>query len=229
MSASLTLRVSVNIRFEEPIKRSKEPGMAEEKVELRDINYRQLLPWTELFRGFQVALDPKKLLLAAGGILAMSIGWYILAVIFFSSQSEPTWADSKEGKYGSWAAFQKDRQNWNLLYKAAGNLPSVYTPDDLAESPDEYERIREKFDKVPEAVRSDIAMSKRGPVEFTIQGKSEDGDTALKEKTIRVAAKPYGKMRTLPWYEDRGDNPYLLVTGQVGARGVPWERGQFWH
>jgi hypothetical protein len=200
--------------------------MAEEKVELRDINYRQVLPWTEIFRGFQVALDPKKLLLAAGGILAMSIGWYILAVIFFSSQSEPTWADGKEGKYGSWAAFQKERQNWNVLYKAAGNLPSVYTPDDLAESPEEYNQTRQKFDEISEAVRTDIATGKRGPVEFIIRSKNEDGVDI--DKTIRVAAKPYGKMRTLPWYEDRGDNPYLLVTGQVGSRGVPWERGQFW-
>ena len=39
--------------------------MAEDKVELREINYRQVFPWTELFKGFQLALDPKKLLLAA--------------------------------------------------------------------------------------------------------------------------------------------------------------------
>ena len=39
--------------------------MAEERSEL---SWRQLLPWTELFRAFQVALDLNKLLLAAAGI-----------------------------------------------------------------------------------------------------------------------------------------------------------------
>ena len=31
--------------------------MAEGKLEGREATWRQLLPWTELFRGFQVALD----------------------------------------------------------------------------------------------------------------------------------------------------------------------------
>lgn len=200
--------------------------MAEEKVELRDINYRQVMPWTELFRGFQVALDPKKLLLAAGGILVMAIGWFFLSWAFFSIQTEPTWGDGKEGTYGSWAAFQKERKNWNLLNEAAGTIATVYSPDDLAESDDEYKQIKTQFDKISEATKDEIAKGKRGPVEITIQGKNSDGQTI--DKTVRVASKPYGKMSLMPWSEDRGDNPYLLVTGQVGPRGVPWDKGQFW-
>ena len=42
--------------------------MADEKFEPREINYRQWLPWTQIFRGFWVALDHKKLLLAAAGV-----------------------------------------------------------------------------------------------------------------------------------------------------------------
>lgn len=38
--------------------------------------------WTEIFRCFQVALDPRKLLVAAVGILAVSLGWYLLSQIF---------------------------------------------------------------------------------------------------------------------------------------------------
>jgi hypothetical protein len=36
--------------------------------------------------------------------------------------------------------------------------------------------------------------------------------------------KPYGRLRTLPWFEDRGPNPYLLLTGEayaLDARGRP--------
>src|SRR5262249_10330174 len=69
--------------------RLKEFGMSEDKVEVRDINYRQTFPWVELFRGFQVALDPKKLLLAAAGIVVMSFGWWLWSLIFFNSSTEP--------------------------------------------------------------------------------------------------------------------------------------------
>lgn len=43
---------------------------------------RQRYPWTEIFRCFLVALDPRKLLVAAVGILAVSLGWYILSSAF---------------------------------------------------------------------------------------------------------------------------------------------------
>ena len=68
--------------------------MAEEKVEPREMNIRQMLPWTELFQSFKVALDPKKLLLAAAGILVMAFGWWVLAAIFYDSQTEPRWTDA---------------------------------------------------------------------------------------------------------------------------------------
>src|SRR5262249_25581613 len=48
-----------------------------------------------------------------------------------------------------------------------------------------------------------------------------------------IRYKPYGRLRSWPWFEDRGPNPYLLVTGRATAygddvtRGVPWERGEF--
>jgi hypothetical protein len=37
--------------------------------------------------------------------------------------------------------------------------------------------------------------------------------------------KPTGRLATGPWTEDRGPNPFLLVTGQAG---IPWEPGHFW-
>jgi hypothetical protein len=47
--------------------------------------------------------------------------------------------------------------------------------------------------------------------------------------------KTYGTLRTWPWFEERGPNPYLLLTGQAGQSGqegpahyVPWEQGRFW-
>ena len=37
--------------------------------------------------------------------------------------------------------------------------------------------------------------------------------------------KPYARLATWPWFEDRGPNPYLMATGQLGK---PWETGHFW-
>jgi hypothetical protein len=131
--------------------------MAADKVELRDVNLRQWFPWTELFRGFQVALDPKKLLLAAAGLLVMALGWWVLGLIFWNSRAKPDSA-----VYPNEDAYKADLNKWNLLREAA-----------------------------------------------------EPGK---------------GTLNTWPWFEDRGDNPYLLVTGGAGREGraSPWEEGRFW-
>jgi hypothetical protein len=55
--------------------------MPEEK-DPRELNIRQLMPWTELFRAFQIALEPYKLLLAAVAIIVLTFGWWLLALIF---------------------------------------------------------------------------------------------------------------------------------------------------
>src|SRR5688500_16128574 len=47
------------------------------------LSFRATFPWMEIFRCFQVALDPRKLLVAAAGILAMSLGWYVLSAVFY--------------------------------------------------------------------------------------------------------------------------------------------------
>ena len=47
------------------------------------INFRATLPWMDIFRCFQVAIDPRKLLVAAAGILTMSLGWYVLSACFY--------------------------------------------------------------------------------------------------------------------------------------------------
>jgi hypothetical protein len=189
--------------------------MAAEKVDIRDVNFRQVFPWTEVFRGFQVALDPKKLVLAALGLLVMAFGWWVLAVIFYNSRAKPDWnaadySKSADVRADEWRRFKEDRRKWNLLYEAAGPAPVETDAYDLADGPDEVDAINEQ-----------IAAGHRV---FNV------GD-----RTVEVRAKPYGRMRAWPWFEDRGPNPYLLATGQAGhptedggPSYVPWERGRFW-
>src|SRR5688572_14196915 len=127
--------------------------MAEEKIEARDLNWRLLFPWTVLFRGFQVALDPKKLLLAAAGILTMALGWWLLAVLFINlpwNKDEPRLdkyppseyqpkeaADAKQaeeiGRQRAWQAYKSDLRKWNLLHRAAGATERNITAGDVAD------------------------------------------------------------------------------------------------
>src|SRR5690242_7053154 len=95
--------------------------MAEDRNEPRELNWRQLFPWTELFQGFRIAIDYNKLLLAAGGLLTMALGWWLLAVIF--SYSRPVWSNYQLREAG-WAAFKQDRDRWNLMNRAAGPAPA---------------------------------------------------------------------------------------------------------
>jgi hypothetical protein len=217
--------------------------MAEDKIELRNVNFRQAFPWMELFRGFKVAVDPKKLLLAAGGILVMACGWWLLAVIFFSSRTEPSWGSRSSTE--DFTEFRNDRIKWNLLYEAAGDRPVEPTglslADDFAQNPEEHELIKKAFEKGDFKTEADIKGGLAGKVQ---ESDAEAGAKyiVLPNRLLRVpqvpsggSYKPYGKLRTWPWFEDRGDNPYLLVTGQAGQTGeeglahyVPWGKGHFW-
>src|SRR5947208_10465115 len=49
--------------------------------------------WTKLFGTFLVALDPFKLLVAAAGILATALGWWLISVIFYGAWTEPKRSD----------------------------------------------------------------------------------------------------------------------------------------
>src|SRR6478609_8508471 len=73
--------------------------MAAERIGTPDGEARTYWGWTELFRTFQVALDPKKLLLAAAGILVMWVGWWVLSTAFFYSRSEPKQSDYVAANY----------------------------------------------------------------------------------------------------------------------------------
>ena len=46
-------------------------------------SFRATCPWTEIFRCFQIALDPRKLFVAAAGILVMSFLWWLLSNVFY--------------------------------------------------------------------------------------------------------------------------------------------------
>jgi hypothetical protein len=222
--------------------------MAEDRTEPREFNYRQWLPWTQIFRGFWVAMDLKKLLLAAGGILVMTLGWWALAAICYNSRDMPVWATARyaadrykdaaassdvTAEQLAWRDFKQDRNHWNLLHEAAGDEEKRADAGDLAESLSEYNVISELIENRD----SFVVDNTRYTVE-RIHGRKRWAvyhpvDSAQPVRVVDFL-KRAGTLRTLPFYEDRGPNPFLLVTGkaghpdsQEGGHYVPWQRGEF--
>ncbi len=192
--------------------------MAEEKTDAREGAWRQLFPWTELFRCFKVAVDPNKLLLAAAGILVMAIGWWALAGVFSVGVSEPqydspqfTGLEAKE----RWESYKRQRDSYNLLYETAGvgKPGQKYTYGDLAKDQGEYDKLKKvtRDDKPPTVP------------EMIAEGIQPERALVLAQRFQQT--KPHGTLATWPFFEERGPNPYLMLTGQVRDN---WTPGHFW-
>jgi hypothetical protein len=205
--------------------------MAEDKVDGREVNWRQVLPWTEIFRGFGIALDLNKLLLAAGGIVATWVGWWLLSVVFGALYTaQPTWPSSYQQSASSTAeafkTFKRERNRWNLMREAAGvgQSDEVYEVPDIAETAEEYDAVKAKVGEGPENYNLAALDDLQTP-----PGKVPTPERPLDASRVRVykerlgKVKPYGRFSLSPWSEPRGENPYLLVTGQAG---IPWEAGR---
>lgn len=61
--------------------------MAKESAPLRQVDWQELFPWLTIFRSFRVALDPKKIVLAAAALFLTWAGWWGLALTFSGSES----------------------------------------------------------------------------------------------------------------------------------------------
>jgi hypothetical protein len=219
--------------------------MAEDRTEPREYTWRQRWPWTEIFQGFRIALDLNKLLLAAAGIMVMALGWWLLAWIFSISATKPEWKtgkaynpatygglDDEEKEKRAWRDFKSDRKKWNLLHRAAGRADALefIGAGDLAETPKEYDALTELAEKKTLTDEAVAAAAKKADVTdlARFRERVETLRAARADEEAKRLDSPYrkkaGELRTWPWFEDRGPNPYLLLTGQVPA----WERGGFW-
>lgn len=222
--------------------------MAEEKVDIREVSWQDLMPWTLLFRAFQATLDMNKLLLAAAGILLTYLGWLLLAWLFmvgdkgtppdWNTDGQSTFIPNAEKAGGTKAdAFKnlrKERQAWNLKHEAVrldarSNQPAMWELQDIAENLEELNL----FEKVIEGKKPGAETVKA--ILDEIDRREKNGSMKLEEARryrARVSQysmlgqyKPAGRLTVSPWSEDRGPNPYLLVTGQAG--GIPWQEGGF--
>ncbi len=82
--------------------------MAEEKAALREVHWRQLFPWLSLFRAFGMAVDLKKMVLAALGVTITAAGWVLLAGVFSRVSGNPA-VDRQADAIAHWPW---DRGQW---------------------------------------------------------------------------------------------------------------------
>lgn len=157
-------------------------------------------PWlfTHLFSTFRVAIDPRKLLLAAAGIVVMAAGWWLISVIFYNAWSKPTVDLTK-------TAAEIERKN-----------------------PDKSETERKELLRKAEADR-DRKFNEDFDLWLRLHYLAGHGFVTTEYRPVdNLTPTPKtvwgGRLRTLPWYEDRGPNPYSIVTGQATR---PWEQGRF--
>jgi hypothetical protein len=156
--------------------------MADGRDQSAGFSYRTALPWTNLFRCFQVALDPRKLFIAAVGIFAMSFLWWVLSAAFYykaPTKDDPAYSAAEVNKY-----FE-DKEN-----PATGK---PYTSEELAPA------VRDRSEKL-------FAR-----------------DYAQWQELDKLAG-PGGRLRTLPWYEYRGPNPFLFGTDVLGGSAADREK-----
>lgn len=197
--------------------------------------------WTKLFTAFRVALDVKKLLLAAGGLVVTAIGWLLLAAIFYSPKA-PEWkdyapaADKPEAKKEAFTSFQLARKRWKLLHELAAPVPENPAEARKFDAVD-FARDLEQFELFNEFAK----MHNEGKTLKQIGAELPGNGVALEifeKKLLPPATLPTATLRSWPFSEDRGPNPYLLAEGLLrkdaaGHRTVPWERGEFlswlWH
>ncbi len=130
--------------------------------------------WLHLFRSFQVALDPKKLLVAALGILVMSLGWHVLSRMF--NYDKPL--------RGSEAYSNK-------------TLADLKYADPTGQNQEKY-------------------LNEEGDRQFQ--------RALARWKVTDELAGEGGKLRTLPWNEYRGPNPYLFATALSSQPSATWGR-----
>jgi hypothetical protein len=147
--------------------------------------------WTKLFGTFLVALDPFKLLVAAAGILATSLGWWLISLVFYSAWTPPKVNDFE-------ARARKD-------------YPAMEEAERSEVVKREYNRAFDSW-----ALMHELAGPSTRPDPEFARYYQERHPTA---RNPRLALGYGGKYRTMPWAENRGPNPFRMVRTLVSGTG----------
>ena len=139
---------------------------------------RSACSWTEIFRCFQIALDPRKLLVAAARH-PRDVVRLVAPVAASSTTRRPT--------------------------RTATKYSNIRRPEGLRgeEEPRDRQALHERGARTP----SQAEAKKRFDADHE------------QWQVLDELAGPGGRLRTLPWYEYRGPNPFLFVTDLIELAG----------
>ncbi len=155
--------------------------MADGRDHSGGFSYRTALPWTNIFRCFQIALDPRKLFVAALGVFLMSFSWWLLSNIFYKAAPLENDQNYSEGVV---------KNDFDGKDNPATGKP--YTNDELTAA-------------------------------TAIEAKRRFARDYAQWQQLDALAGPGGRLRTLPWDEYRGPNPFLFFTDALGGSAADRE------
>lgn len=199
--------------------------------------------WDLLSRCFRLALSPGQIGLAALGVISTAAAWWLLASLFGTvyGQTAPSLggdairgavASSKdiESRKADWDSRKKAISGWNLMHEMAGlgSPESYYDLGDVADSFEEYQSLvalglsAAAADPAPKAREMAPTMAEQGKelasrFEKAVRENKVSGLTETRIEQIRAKlgkTKPHGVLSTMPWFEDRGSNPLLILMGK---------------
>jgi len=153
--------------------------------------------WTKIFSAFKVALDMKKLLLAAAGIFLTFLGWWAIGWAFYSMRSLPVWDDNVNKPHAEraalWSHFRAKRASWNLIHELAGSPANhdqkfFFDAGDVAENFDQFLLLNE-WEKAYRRLGEPIQLKDKSlevvcdvdKVTLTFAGDEKDAETELKK------------------------------------------------
>lgn len=200
--------------------------MAEEQVGFGKESVREMSPWIKIFSAFKVALDPKKLLLAAAGIFVMALGWWLLATFFYTMHRKPKLTDytaqvgegrSYRTEEDAFKSFKQDLNNWNLLHKLAGPVSEQpYEIGDFTNDLNQYKRVEQEI----QTIRADIKRKTR-PLSIKVDEANQDEQVIISLDDVRVFFKPGGvKPKKLQESLDKKVEAEKIITAYNATPGA---------
>lgn len=145
--------------------------MAENDQTIRKIDWKSVFPFIHLFRGFRLAIDPSKLVLALAAILLLYVGGRLMDAIW------PVHSRAMDNEIARYASVEPGEDFWAVRKSAAdrriANIKSAIAGTDKAEDlgdvcdgfEDQLDKsiaaANEAYDKLPADAKNDEAKKAR--------------------------------------------------------------------
>jgi hypothetical protein len=177
----------------------------------------------------------------------MSFGWYLLSAVFVYKMPDRQAAeytteaaknhlgDKRDGKdltaedYATAAQqkYERDMRQWATLYSLAGSGgPDPKLKDEATKDAATKEQAAKDALAKSKTVAADATKPQSEKDMAAAEASSKEAEAkAANARLANLKGAPPGKLRTMPWNEPRGVNPFLFAMGMADAPATSWVRG----